>query len=55
MMPHMAKKPEPAKPAQTAFDKFTEASRELFNLPQHIVRETVAKYPTLKSKKKTKK
>lgn len=51
-MPHMAKKPEPAKPAQTPFEKFTEASRELFNVPPRIVRETVAKYPPLKSKKK---
>jgi hypothetical protein len=41
-MAWMAKKP---KPAQTPFERFTEASRKLFNLPKETVQETIKKYP----------
>jgi hypothetical protein len=44
-MPSMADKPEKPKPAQTPFERFTEASRELFNLPKETVQKTIAKYP----------
>ena len=45
----MAKKPEQPKPTQTPFERFTEASRELFNLPKETVQKTIAKYPAKKS------
>jgi hypothetical protein len=53
-MPSMAKKSDPPKPAQTPFEKFTEASRELFNLPKETVQKTIAKYPKPARSKKRK-
>ena|SRR5208282_680044 len=41
----MAKKPESPKPAQTRIEKFTGASRQLFDLPKEMVQKTIAKFP----------
>jgi hypothetical protein len=49
----MAKKPDQPKTTQTAFERFTEASRELFNLPKETVQKTIAKYPAPKKPKTT--
>lgn len=51
----MAKKPDPPKPTQTPFERFTEASRELFNLPKETVQKTLAKYPNPRRKKRYRK
>jgi hypothetical protein len=51
----MAKKPEKPKPTQTPFDRFREASRELFNLPKETVQKTLAKYPRSQNKPAKKK
>jgi hypothetical protein len=45
-MARMAKKPDQPKLAQTPFERFTEASRKLFNLPKEAVQETIKKYPS---------
>jgi hypothetical protein len=41
----MAKENPTPKPEQTPFERFTEASRKLFNLPKGIVQKTIKKYP----------
>jgi hypothetical protein len=41
----MAKENPTPKPEQTPFERFTEASRKLFNLPKETVKKTVKKYP----------
>jgi hypothetical protein len=51
----MAKKPDQPKAAQTPFERFTEASRKLFNLPKETVRETIKKYPAPAKNPKRKK
>jgi len=51
----MTKKPEPQKPAQTPFEKFTDAARHVFNLPKDQVEKVKTKYPSPHRKSKRKK
>jgi hypothetical protein len=48
----MTKKLEPQKPAQTPFDKFTDAARHVFNLPKDQVEKVKAKYPVKSPKRR---